>query len=176
MVSELEVPALVPSNASPIRHGLSSAGSSGASSPTSQVATPCSDSRSPFRPHFVAFAWPYRAELALRSQARASSPAWVLGFVHPVLVRDFARRRSVLLGPWGALLHACPALRPRRRGRSLANARHPLLPSAFWTASASANAAHAAPSRGLRAPCVRFTVATAYKASDAAQHSVPTAG
>lgn len=34
--------------------------------------TQCSDSLPSFRPHFVAFAWPYRAGLALRSPARTS--------------------------------------------------------------------------------------------------------
>lgn len=64
--------------------------------------TQCSDSLPSFRPHFVAFVWPYRAGLALRSQARASHlpGSWRLITRSPSGI--CARRRQGLPGSWGS--------------------------------------------------------------------------
>jgi hypothetical protein len=43
--------------------------------------TRCSDSLPPFRPHFVAFAWPYRAWARCSLPGEGSPPAWLWGLV-----------------------------------------------------------------------------------------------
>src|SRR5437773_1588399 len=84
MISGVRGPVIVPSNASLIRHRLPFTGSSGASSPASLVLLGAPTPGRPSGRASLPSLGRYRAELAIRSQARASSPAWVLGFVHPV--------------------------------------------------------------------------------------------
>ena len=50
--------------------------------------TRCSDSLPPLRPHFVAFAWPYRAWARYSLPGERSPPAWVLGLVTRLPDRD----------------------------------------------------------------------------------------
>ena len=157
MDSELDVPGIVPSNHSRDPAPPSLDGVLWGEFPRFAGTMQCSDSLPPIRPRFVAFAWPYRAGLAIRSPARASPPAGVSAFVHPVALPGLGAETS---GPPGFL--GSPTARmprsstaaerdaPCHRATSLAafrfldgvGLREPL--------------AYAALSRGLRAPCVRF--------------------
>jgi hypothetical protein len=65
------------------------------------------------RPRFVTFTGPYRAGLALRSQARGARPAWVLGLVTRVPTGIMTRRGQGLPGSWASPMRACPAPGPR---------------------------------------------------------------
>jgi len=113
-----------------------------------------SDLLLPVLPHFVAFAWQYRARaLCSLPRLRALPPrAWTCS---AGALRFQARRQQHLPGSWGTLSCTCPALRPRRDlGAWLISAS--VLPSAYVTASALAKPAFEAQSRGLHTPCVRF--------------------
>jgi len=74
-----------------------------------------SDSLPPVPPHFVAFAWRYRAALTCSLPSTAKRHRRRPGvFLSPVTPRSGSlRRRQGLPGSWGTPLCTCPALRPR---------------------------------------------------------------
>ncbi len=99
--------------------------------------TRCSDSLPPLRPHFVAFAWPYRAWARCSLPGEGSPPAWVLGLVTRLPDRDFCAETT---GP-PRFLGIPRARMPRSRtpveSRCLAIHDTSMLTSVAVTASAS---------------------------------------
>ncbi len=174
MGSELELSAIGPSNRShdpapPSLHGVL-----WGEFPRFPGTTRCSDSLPPFRPHFVAFAWPYRAGLARSLPGEGSPPAWVVGLVTRLPDRDAARRRSGLLGSWGAprahMLRSQTA--PGRVGASPLAA-----PPCGLPASPRRRPPDRLTSRGsITRPARSLCTLRSAGCPNATQHSVPAAG
>jgi hypothetical protein len=124
--------------------------------------TRCSDSPPPFRPHFVAFAWPYRAWARCSLPGEGSPPAWVLGLVTRWPDRDACAETT---GPprfLGIPRTRMPPSRTPVESRCLAIRGTAMQPSAVVTTSASTVfSTLGALSRGLRTPCVRFAAPVA---------------
>ncbi len=99
--------------------------------------TRCSDSLPPLRPHFVAFAWPYRAWARCSLPGEGSPPAWVLGLVTRLPDRDSCAETT---GPprFLGIPHArMPRSRTPVESRCQASHGTSMLPSAVVKASAS---------------------------------------
>jgi hypothetical protein len=95
----------------------------------------------------------------IRSIDRSIQPVSGLGPWSSVgLPGGVRRRREALPGSWETPVHACPALRPRWAGFSLPYREKPVLPSRLRKPSAPRDVTFEAPSRGLHARCLRFTV------------------
>lgn len=166
---------MCPSNGPMNRHALSSTGSARLRSPASPVlwrapTSAVSSAGAPFSSHP-----PYHRVPALRSHCRQTLRPWAKGFVYPDSLTDRNHRWKTadLPGSWGALMRACPALRPRRNSGGLAITSVSVLPSVVSKTSAPAK-------RSFRGSITRPTRSLSTLRSDGypatTQDSLPAAG